>query len=68
MGSPRLALGLREGRLGWAGSGLRLTYLPTLSWYLTLLTEEGLGSGQLCHWSVLNLSHSSLFPERGQRF
>lgn len=27
--------------------------------------EEGLGSGQLCHWFALNLNPSFLFPERG---
>lgn len=27
--------------------------------------EEGLGSGQLCHWFALNLNPSFLFPQRG---
>lgn len=28
----------RKDRLGWAGSGLWLAYLPTLSWHSRLLT------------------------------
>lgn len=66
-----MVLGLREGGLGRAGSGLWLIYLPTLSRPSRLLTtvrwdpKEGLGSGQICHWLVLNLNHSFLSPQRG---